>query len=217
MSADPRRSSAALVENTTGTEAVLLAGCVMAGLIALVILKFFVNICIDVVCLGDLASARRSIRGLARKFCPCWHPRTQPEAPATETHDSMIEIQAVLRGRPLEERKDIVATILSDKILSKADLKILRGNVSETTSATDADEAAPDEDEVSSSGRCVCSICLVDFEINDHIVTATQCQHTYHQACIVEWLGSHGTDCPYCRREMISLKALEEAAHVYSA
>ena len=117
MSADPRQSANADVfENATRIEAVAIAGCVMAALIALVILKFFVNIFIDVLCLGDLDSARRSIGGLVRRICPWWHPRTQPEAPATDQNDNMREVQATLRGRSLEERKDIVISILQDKV-----------------------------------------------------------------------------------------------------
>lgn len=121
MSASPSDSATTdLFESTTHIEAVAIAGCVMAALIALVILKFALNICVDVVCLGDLESARRSLGGLRRRVCPWWHPRTQPDASLTGRNENSIEVrstlQSTLRGRSLEERKDIVTSTLQENV-----------------------------------------------------------------------------------------------------
>ena len=45
------------------------------------------------------------------------------------------------------------------KILSEDDLQRFRGKIPETTTATDGD----DDEEGSACGKCVCSICLIDF------------------------------------------------------
>ena len=125
MSANPSDSATTdLFESTTHIEAVAIAGCVMTALIALVVLKFFLNICIDVVCLGDLVSARRSLGGFLRWVCPRWHPRTQPDAALTDQNENSIEIQSTLRSRSLEERKGIVASILQENVSPNTSLWI---------------------------------------------------------------------------------------------
>ena len=45
-----------------------------------------------------------------------------------------------------------------------------------------------------------CNVCLDNFNIDD-TVTQLQCKHTYHKACIQEWLCSQKTTCPVCRTD----------------
>tara|TARA_Y100000389_G_C17426776_1_gene500021 strand:- start:622 stop:1050 length:429 start_codon:yes stop_codon:yes gene_type:complete len=46
-----------------------------------------------------------------------------------------------------------------------------------------------------------CSICLDEFNKNDHIITL-ECKHYYHQLCITNWLKKEVT-CPLCRKIFI--------------
>lgn len=45
-----------------------------------------------------------------------------------------------------------------------------------------------------------CSICLVDFETNDSVVSL-KCNHLFHKTCIVEW-ANHKAECPNCREKI---------------
>jgi hypothetical protein len=102
-STDPRvyNTTANAVDDTMYIDAIAIAGCVMAGLIALVILRLFVNLCIDVVILGDFHSARRSVSVITRWICPWWHRRTQPEELiVTEDKKSNWTIQQGCEGIP---------------------------------------------------------------------------------------------------------------------
>ena len=47
-----------------------------------------------------------------------------------------------------------------------------------------------------------CSICLMQFEINDEILK-TKCNHSYHKICIVTWLKTN-VKCPLCRCNAIT-------------
>jgi len=44
-----------------------------------------------------------------------------------------------------------------------------------------------------------CSICLVEFNINDEI-QRLQCAHIFHPQCIRVWLAKH-RDCPLCKQK----------------
>lgn len=42
-----------------------------------------------------------------------------------------------------------------------------------------------------------CSICILDFEINEDVVELT-CKHLFHHSCISEW-SKRKLECPNCR------------------
>lgn len=42
-----------------------------------------------------------------------------------------------------------------------------------------------------------CCICMSDFEVGDEVVSMP-CGHSYHDACLKEWLKTHNS-CPVCR------------------
>jgi hypothetical protein len=56
--------------------------------------------------------------------------------------------------------------------------------------------------EIKDDKRDECSICLVDFETND-IVVSLICNHLFHKSCIVEW-SSHKAECPNCREKILN-------------
>lgn len=43
-----------------------------------------------------------------------------------------------------------------------------------------------------------CSICLNDFENNENLIRLPECDHLFHNECIIDWLKGH-IICPYCR------------------
>lgn len=47
-----------------------------------------------------------------------------------------------------------------------------------------------------------CSICLVDFEVDDDVVNL-ECKHIFHEKCIEEWVDRK-KDCPNCREKIKS-------------
>lgn len=56
--------------------------------------------------------------------------------------------------------------------------------------------------EIKDDKREECSICLVDFETNDSVVSL-KCNHLFHKTCIVEW-SSHKAECPNCREKILN-------------
>ncbi|CAN6475427.1 unnamed protein product [Victoria cruziana] len=47
-----------------------------------------------------------------------------------------------------------------------------------------------------------CSVCLGDYEPNDHLQQIPSCGHTFHMDCIDNWLTKH-TTCPLCRASLL--------------
>ncbi|KAK4280049.1 hypothetical protein QN277_011724 [Acacia crassicarpa] len=50
----------------------------------------------------------------------------------------------------------------------------------------------------------ICSICLENFDDGGADVSATPCDHFYHNICIVKWLETSHT-CPLCRYQMSTI------------
>lgn len=56
-------------------------------------------------------------------------------------------------------------------------------------------------------------MCLVVLVSGDKILTGTTCQHQFHYECAMQWLyKDHQYDCPYCRKEMLTVTELQDAA-----
>ncbi len=51
-----------------------------------------------------------------------------------------------------------------------------------------------------SDSNLQCSVCWEDFKLNES-VRQLNCDHLYHDPCIVPWLELHGT-CPVCRYKL---------------
>jgi len=58
-----------------------------------------------------------------------------------------------------------------------------------------------------------CPICIHDIRVGDRVCHSKRknCHHLFHFDCILEWLGTGSTLCPYCRREIFTRRMLEEA------
>jgi hypothetical protein len=47
-------------------------------------------------------------------------------------------------------------------------------------------------------GQDTCAICLGSYEVKETISVLPNCEHVYHDACVVEWIKRSGK-CPLCR------------------
>jgi len=56
-------------------------------------------------------------------------------------------------------------------------------------------------DETTKEEAIRCSVCLIDFEIDEENVIKLPCNHIYHKDCVTTWLTKHCT-CPVCRYEL---------------
>ena len=55
-----------------------------------------------------------------------------------------------------------------------------------------------------------CAICAVEYELGDNLCVLPACVHTFHAACVSQWLANHAT-CPVCSRNIRKdLKTLRE-------
>lgn len=53
-----------------------------------------------------------------------------------------------------------------------------------------------------------CTICCGDYEEGEEICVLPMCMHSFHAACVLEWLAKEST-CPVCMRDVVEdLKAL---------
>jgi hypothetical protein len=78
----------------------------------------------------------------------------------------------------------------------------------------DADGPDPDDDaslcSQNSLGILLCSICLHELKVGDTVLVS-KCEHVFHHSCIAEWVVENcGSDCPYCRAELISPADVEQ-------
>eukprot|EP00568_Trieres_chinensis_P018424 CAMPEP_0183329084 /NCGR_PEP_ID=MMETSP0160_2-20130417/84612_1 /TAXON_ID=2839 ORGANISM="Odontella Sinensis, Strain Grunow 1884" /NCGR_SAMPLE_ID=MMETSP0160_2 /ASSEMBLY_ACC=CAM_ASM_000250 /LENGTH=153 /DNA_ID=CAMNT_0025497263 /DNA_START=160 /DNA_END=621 /DNA_ORIENTATION=- len=68
----------------------------------------------------------------------------------------------------------------------------------------------------SQATKAVCSICLDPYEPGETVCwsLAEECNHIFHEDCIVEWLIKHD-NCPMCRSNMLeSLHDVEEGGEM---
>jgi hypothetical protein len=63
---------------------------------------------------------------------------------------------------------------------------------------------------VEGEGLEPCTICLEDYKEGDNVCWShnRQCNHVFHQECIVEWLLRHD-GCPVCRQDYLALEDLD--------
>ncbi|KAL3818413.1 hypothetical protein ACJIZ3_004318 [Penstemon smallii] len=89
----------------------------------------------------------------------------------------------------LEEKMGSVSTALPKETLFKC---FNRG----TYQATKSQVRVKESDEVEYDTKC--SICQEEYEIGDKIGKLVECEHGFHETCIVQWLGVKNW-CPICK------------------
>lgn len=65
-------------------------------------------------------------------------------------------------------------------------------------------------EEVPCSHSMQCPICINEITRGQKM-TLTSCGHVFHLDCLCEWLGTDTTDCPNCRREILTKDMVEAA------
>jgi hypothetical protein len=185
------------------SEALIIGAGIIGLLIILVILRFGFNILLDVCVLGESARVKRSIAELWRKMCPCWHRRTQPEAPESENNVEIPDASIVAEV----DRSVILDSILKSREVTAEDVTLWKEKHQHHTEIGEGhsdDEAS----RISIAYGFDCSICLNELNEGNMAITA-KCLHVYHRKCLHQWVISRRTDCPNCRTEIVSLAELE--------
>ena len=72
-------------------------------------------------------------------------------------------------------------------------------------------DAARWESGVGAKQDASCSVCIEAFENGELLRTLPTCEHSFHKACIDEWLTAH-TTCPNCRHSLVDEPEEEEDA-----
>lgn len=79
----------------------------------------------------------------------------------------------------------------------------------------DSDKDATQDTLSASSEGTMCSICLHDFQIGQHVSETNVCGHIFHGDCIKQWLDSNSRAvcCPYCRSDIITEADVKRTLH----
>ena len=201
-------------------EAFLIGAAMMAFLIFLAVLRFCCNLLIDVIILDQFERARRSVQEVFRFLFPWWHVRTQPSSA-----NLAVEIGSGGRRNPgasantspsmMTINQQHVSRILrASKVLTKNDMEKFKAkhhhhrhqqqhHTTKTTSYNNNhNNTNNDEESVSSTMMMMCSICIHDIHEGDNVYVG-DCNHIFHQDCMIQWVQSKGKDCPNCRSEII--------------
>ncbi|KAK6919650.1 Zinc finger, RING-type [Dillenia turbinata] len=63
-----------------------------------------------------------------------------------------------------------------------------------------------DRDGAISCNEEMCSVCLVDFALEEEDQLVSQlpkCKHVFHSKCITNWVHRNQTTCPLCRSSLL--------------
>jgi len=144
------------------------------------------------------------------------------------SEDGGIElIENKLSVMTAEQKRSLFASVLDTRMATEADIsegteKKYDVNENEyennTTSVTAKSIVIPDgspqppSDDDNNTTTC-CPICIQDIKVGDRVCHSKRknCHHMFHLDCILEWLGTGSTLCPYCRRDIFTRAMLEEA------
>ena len=204
-------------------EALIIAAGVLALLMALVALKFGLNIFLDCFVLDASDRVRRSFAELWRKICPWWHRRTQPQteesssSPLADNGDDdsavvlapsrEVELLSVVPQVEDSEQRIILSRMLPSSVLSDEDIQEWMEKHRHDSSATTSLEGGHRNHD----GHMMCSICIHGLRQGDVVFTAQRCNHVFHRTCIAEWVcNENGNACPNCRREILPKFALDQ-------
>jgi Leucine-rich repeat (LRR) protein len=118
---------------------------------------------------------------------------------------SMTNLERIaLRGNPCASIPAPVAVVVPHALapeqvaaLARIPFPALEGGSARAGGSAPANKRKHD------SHQTTCSICLAEFEGGDTVITLPRCVHMFCEACIVEWLGTHGRACPLCRASAV--------------
>ncbi|CAI5483852.1 unnamed protein product [Closterium sp. Yama58-4] len=61
-------------------------------------------------------------------------------------------------------------------------------------------------------GEDMCAICQLEYEEGEELLLLPPCHHSYHEACVLQWLGRNKV-CPVCKEEVQQPSKQEEPDH----
>ena len=190
-------------------EGLIIVAAVSGVMIGLVILRYLCNIAIDVCILRDMAAARRTIRSCWNCICPCWQLRESDEEGQVNVQANEISnVNSLLLRLTTQEKSLLIGSILTSKVVTAEDLKAWNDTTctGDIETPEDSDKEATQETMSACSEGAMCSICLHDFELGQHISETKVCGHLFHGDCIKRWLSVNNCAvcCPYCRADIIT-------------
>lgn len=211
-----------------------LVGIVLLFLFTMVALKLCCNVMVDAVILRDGDSLRRTFSQWRRVMCPWCHPRTEPQSGEDSTSgldlaersaDAFrVDMENLLIGLTPDQKKQLLATILSSKTVTEADIMTWKNKTCiATPRSTPEDNAEVDEERVLpktdldvtiNNNSMLCAICIHDIGVGESIYHSGPCDHVFHNDCLSAWLSMHSRSCPYCRQEILTQQMLEEAYRI---
>ena len=60
-----------------------------------------------------------------------------------------------------------------------------------------------------------CTICLVDFKINDKVIIIINCSHIFHENCIKQWVHAKILStvlCPNCNKPILAEESAKKVS-----
>eukprot|EP00980_Cylindrotheca_fusiformis_P008850 scaffold1888_cov120-Cylindrotheca_fusiformis.AAC.20 len=218
MSANPNSSTNPIVstDHYSIIEAFKIAGIVAALLVVLVITRLFSNAAIDLVVLRNVHSVRRyfsnSMPAFMNPHLTGWHRRVHEEEenvtmPEEDGQVSLevVNVVSLMDDMPVKEKYELLSVVLTSQIATEESLK---ANNPESTE--EKKESIPSSASDKLPAQVQCPICINGIIIGQQM-TMTSCGHAFHFDCLCQWLGTGTTDCPYCRREIVTPALLENA------
>lgn len=95
-------------------------------------------------------------------------------------------------------------------------LQTRKAKVETLVAAMSTSESTP-QDDTSGENAVECSICLDDNDEGTRVVRLPECDHHFHDKCIVSWLGRGHNVCPVCRSTvLLKEKTAEKTRYRFS-
>ena len=137
------------------------------------------------------------------------------------TERNCIYTKRLLRILTEKQKQSIFASLLRNRIATTADIseggeesikqkKDNNSDSSEKTSNSVESISIPDGSSSNEDTAC-CPICIQNINVGDSIYQCKKCHKVFKWDCILEWVETGSTLCPYCRREIYTRAMLEEA------
>jgi hypothetical protein len=201
-------------------EGLMIVAAVSLLMIVLVILRFGCNVCIDVCVLRDLTAGRNTMRDFWNFVCPCCRLQRQEqdeeEQMRGESEIDLSDVNSLLLRLTTQEKSLLISSILTSKVVTAEDLASWNDSGSKTVDCKAPEDSDKDEtQDTSSEASMVCSICLHNFQVGDHVSETSVCSHLFHGDCLKQWLDSNNRAvcCPYCRADIITVADVKRTLH----
>jgi len=138
----------------------------------------------------------------------------------------------LVRNLAVDQRRRLFSSLIDHRTVTEADVRKVSesrggccapaaGTASESSSSSSSssttaipavvDSKADNNNDPSSSISICCPICITEIGVGDRIYHCETCNSMFLFDCILEWLDTGSTLCPYCRGEMFTRAMLEEA------